>query len=85
MTIDDLTDLVADWRMLGIQLNIKTSRLDAIAGDRSPVATYFTKMLERWLRSDKRTKGDLLKALRSESVNRTALASTIERDKGNYN
>ena len=83
--IEDLTDLVVDWRMLGIQLNINTNRLDAIAGERSPVATCFTKILERWLRGVKRTKGDLLKALRSKAVNRTALASAIESDNGNYN
>ena len=71
--------------MLGIQLNIRTSRLDAIAGDRSPVATCFSQVLETWLRSGERTKSDLLPALRSESVNRMALARDIERDNGNYN
>ena len=85
MTTEDLTDLVAEWWMLGIQLNIKTSRLDAIAKDRSPVATCFSKILQTWLRSGERTKGDLLEALRSESVNQKKLASAIEKDNGNFN
>ena len=48
---NDLNGLAAEWRMFGVQLKMDTDRLDAIAGDRSPAATCFSKILETWLQS----------------------------------
>lgn len=88
LTIDDLVTVQSEvwtarhrWYNIGLQLGLKPDVLDCI--QMSPRITdldsCFTEMLKAWLRQGNtdKTWGKLIEALRSETVNFSALADTI--------
>ena len=67
---------VSNWRNLGTQLGIESSKLDEI--DRCPVEEQKTKMVTTWLNCDENPSWDkLYRALRRPSVNMNRAADKV--------
>ena len=87
LTVDDLKavrnsvwDARAKWMDIGIELEIKLSRLEAIKSNHSEVGSCLTAMLTDWLKqtTPQPTWEALINALKSQIVGDTHLADAIQ-------
>ena len=64
----------ANWRQIGIQLDVDVGTIDAIEANRRKVEDCLTDLISHWLRNTKPkpTCGALTKALKSEHVSCTS-------------
>ncbi|XP_064385940.1 uncharacterized protein LOC135334611 isoform X5 [Halichondria panicea] len=69
----------AKWFELGLALNLSKETLEAIRKNRTVLADRFTAMLGEWFQSSPNpTWSELVKALRSPTINRPDIAAEIE-------
>ena len=78
--VNELKGLAAQWYIFGVQLGVKTDKLDEIGGGRDDASNCLRKVLQAWLEGsyDPCTKEVLLKALRSPTIQNNKLANQIE-------
>lgn len=77
---DDLQDVAAGWRSLATQLRIAPMKQNEIQGEDSRVLNCLEAVIAEWLWGVKteHTKKEVVKALRSNSLQENALAKEIE-------
>ncbi len=75
-----LSEAVAKWHELGLQLGISVGRLREIEEDHKTARRRFTEVLNDWVKgTNPSTVGNLEAALRSESVKEHKLADDVIR------
>ena len=70
-------EMRADWRRLGVELDISTGTLDAIEVDKRDVGDKLGAVLEKWMHTGKATTSDLVSALKAAPVGRFDLANKV--------
>ena len=75
--LEELLDVSPLWYLLGVQLKVRTSRLDSIQAQFPDSKRQLLEMLKTWLTTNRSWK-TLVDALRSRSVGASQLADDLE-------
>ena len=75
--LEELLDVSSLWYLLGVQLKVRTSRLDSIQAQFPDHTRQLLEMLKTWLTTNRSWK-TLVDALRSRSVGANQLADDLE-------
>ena len=77
--LEEIVDISAKWYLLGLQLKLKSGKLDSIQAQFPDPKHQLLEMLKTWLNtSDNTTWKTLTVALRSQSVGASQLAGVLE-------
>ena len=82
--LDDVIELAAQWKPLGIQLNIPIETLDAIREEKDLCQGCLLQIINEWLVKVKgpHTKAMLVEVLKKKAVRLNSLAKRISDDTG---
>ena len=75
----DLCEVFHKWYDIGIALKIPTAKLKEIEMNNSTVKRCAYDMLETWINIGKKTRSDILEALRSSLVQSNDIADKLEK------
>ena len=78
--MEEVLDVTAEWYQLGLQLKLKTRRLDSIQAQIPDPKRQLLEMLKVWLTTSDNTSWKILTdALRSRSMGASQLAHVLEK------